>query len=264
MHKLKNITKCLNPALYTGMISKEKFVKDKKGNKIFFLIDKNREHILDKNGQLIPVSRKEDGDTVWPLDYERIKFQNQENCKYLPATYSAGSVGVTFTAGKAVIRDDLPDFFVEQYRADDRCHQIDDDYRSHYDVKYFSLISKYSEKFLEETKKIWIQADRQYYVVVEDENDNKVSKLEVIEKDDLESFENITVITRYKEVTDYKIAKKENLQSAYEMFFAQGTYDQVQAKNLKRQSRVFYLINDGFADESLMEEGNESLRGLVD
>ena len=161
------------------------------------------------------------GVPILELDYERIKFQNDDTCKILVTTYAAGAQGQTFTAGKTLVFDNLPQDYVEQYQTEDRAHRIDNRYNTHHDIKYYGMESKYSDSFLNEMKKRYVQ------------------------KIDSGVFE---------EILDEKYAKSKELPTAYEKFFKQGTIDHVHKLNLETQKTVFHLINDGIADENLLEE----------
>ena len=50
--------------------------------------------------------------------------------------------------------------------------------------------------------------------------------------------------------------------TAFDTFFAQGTYDKVHHQNLGTQRRMFHLINDGIADDSILDEDQIKFRGL--
>ncbi len=59
--------------------------------------------------------------------------------------------------------------------------------------------------------------------------------------------------------TDYAVGEME---CAYDIFFIQGTYDEVHIQNLQTQRTMFHLINDGIADESILKEGQIKFRGI--
>ncbi len=216
----------LRPAKYTGMTSKKNLIRNARGKPQLFQTHNDGSWKIGDNGH--PVVGTE-GRPMAHLDYERIRFQNDPDCRLLIATYSAGSMGVTFTAAKAVVFDDLPEDYVEQYQAEDRAHRIDSDHFTHHDVQYFSLISQYPEQFLQKMKKRWIR------------------KVEG---------------GAYEEERNAARAKKEDLPTAYEMFFEQGTYDEVHGKNLQTQKQMFHLINDGIADETILHDADIAFRGL--
>ena len=144
-------------------------------------------------------------------------------------TYSAGAVGVTFTKGKASIEDDLPEDCVADIQSEYRTCRIDHEHLTHYDINHYSMISRYSPRFLGRMKKCWVRR-----------------------LDD----------GTYEEVRSKKVAEKECLPSAYDEFFAQGTYDQVHFGNLGVQRTIFHLVNDGIADDSLLEENKMTIPGI--
>jgi hypothetical protein len=54
----------------------------------------------------------------------------------------------------------------------------------------------------------------------------------------------------------------EDVETAYDAFFAQGTYDQVHTQNLVTQRHMFHLINDGIADSTILREDQIGFRGF--
>ncbi len=213
------------PALYTGITSGEKEKKDSEGKKMFFRKHKEDGWELDAKG--CPIEDPK-GHPMLAMDYERITFQNNKNRKVILATYAAGAVGVTFTAGKAVIFDDLPRDCIEEIQAEDRTHRIDHEHQTHSTVKYVRMVSTYPEEFLKKMKKVWLKPQKN---------------------------------GTYKETTDQAYAKKHDYESAYDLFFEQGTYDQVKLENLQAQKNMFQLINDGITDESVLQEGQKKFVG---
>ena len=227
-----------NPALYTGITSEEGEKKDAKGNAKRFAKEQGvsgskRGWIFDANGYPI---EDEGGDTMSALDYERLTFQNADDRQLIIATYQAGAVGTTFTAGKAMIFDDLPSNVIEAIQSEDRIQRIDPDRLTHPTVEYYTLMSRYPEGFLKKMKKRW---------VVKDEEERC-----------------------YREFTSKKAAQafaesvEQPYATAFDTFFAQGTYDEVHHQNLGTQRRMFHLINDGIADESILKEDQIKFRGL--
>lgn len=215
------------PAIYTGQTSKKKDVLCRKES-----TDQSRsEWILD--GRNYPI-QDPTGEPMSALEYERITFQNADDRKIMIATYDAGAVGTTFTAGKAMILDDSAGDCIVEIQAEDRAHRIDPQRLTHADVKYVKIQSRYPEKFLEATKKRWLVKENGHY----------------------------------KEFSSYETAKTfaskndADVLNAYVHFFAQGTYDQVHSKNLRTQRVIFHLINDGIADDSLLNEGQREFKGL--
>jgi hypothetical protein len=209
----------LQPSLYTGVTANMWKKKDKNGRVILYRYNENGSVELDEKGYPI-IDPK--GQPILAIDYERITFQHSRDRQLMISTYAAGAVGVTFTAWKAEIFDDLPQDYIEQYQAEDRAHRIDNKFLTHHDIKYFSLVSVYPETFLEKMKHIYLQ-----------------------------KLPNGT----YEETDkDFKNSDGKSAESAYEIFFSQGSFDQVQRSNLEIQRQVFHLINDGISDESILKE----------
>jgi hypothetical protein len=225
-----------NPALYTGQTSKIGETEDQDGGKLKFKKgdtgDGLHGWILDAKGYPIPDSQ---GEKMPALDYERITFQNVSERQILIATYNAGSVGTTFTAGKAMIFDDLPSDCIEAIQAEDRIHRIDPERLTHAELKYYTMRSAYPETFIERMKGIWLVRHRGRY----------------------REFKTQEVAQRFA-------SRSEELEAvnAYEYFFALGTYDQVHSQNLIAQRTLFRLINDGIADESVLDMNQQTLKGL--
>ncbi len=217
--KYSELLKEYSPSLYTGMTSKKGLQTSEAGHTLRYKKDENGGWELDAYGYPIldPF-----GEPMLALDYERLTFQNAPDRKIMISTYSAGAVGVTFTAGKAVIFDDLPRDCVEEIQAEDRTHRIDLEHQTHHSVKYIRMVSHYPKAFLERMKKtfVWKKGDG-----------------------------------TYAQTTTLPEAQKHDYQTAYDLFFAQGTYDEWKLQNLTEQRRMFQLINDGIADESILHEG---------
>lgn len=136
--------------MYTGEITKQGYKKDEAGRDMIFAVDEFGNYQL-SNGCPVPIqsrkNRAQQGKRMLAIDYERLMFQNNAGKKVMLATYSAGSQSVTFTAATAMIFDDLPKDYTEQYQAEDRNHRIDEKRRKP-EVRYYSLISKYPSSFL--------------------------------------------------------------------------------------------------------------------
>ena len=210
-----------NPAIFTGKVAENGDVCHPNGDVIRFRKGE-RDFIYDEKGYPIP---DKDGEAMTSLEYEKKTFMNAPDRKIVICTMNTGGAGVTLNAAKAVIFDDLPEDYVQQYQAEDRAHRIDTDRtRTHYNVKYYKLISQYPEDFIRRMKKIWVAKEQ-----TED------------------SY-------RYVIVTDRDYAKERELPTAYEKFFEQGTFDQALNRNLAKMKMVFNLIIDGIADESVEKE----------
>lgn len=219
--KYAELLKKYAPSLYTGVTSKEGNMKNPEGKEMLFKKHEKGGWEMDIKGFPVP---DPDGTPMLAMDYERITYQNTQDRKVMIATYSAGAVGVTFTAGKAVIFDDLPRDCTEEIQAEDRTHSIDHEHQTHHTVQYMKMASAYPKAFLERMKKTWVK-----------------------KKDD----------GTYEETMNEKYARKHHYETAYKEFFKQGTWDQVKIGNLKAQRNMFDLLNDGIIDKAeATKEGN--------
>ena len=230
--KYAELLKEYHPALYTGLTSDERVKRDPSRRPIRYRKNPEGGWALDEHGYPIEDLK---GQPMLALDYERLTFQNAPNRQVMLATYAAGAVGVTFTAGKAVIDDDLPSGCIMDIQHEDRTHRIDHEHQTHYEVKHYRMVSAYPEKFLAAMRKRWVvkQSDGTYREYGNQQPAEAAAK-----------------------------RLKTEARTAYETFFAQGTFDQVQARNLATQRTMFHLINDGIADESLLDEGHQPFMGL--
>jgi hypothetical protein len=216
--KYAEILRAHCPSQYTGVISNQGLKTNELGRPMHFRTNEDGGWILDGRG--LPLEDPE-GSTMLALDYERIAFQNASERRVMICTYAAGSVGVTFTAGKAAIFDDLPADCIQEIQAEDRIHRIDHEHQTHNTVRYARMVSRYPESFLERMRQVWVRPN----------NDGT-----------------------YTEVHSRRQAEKEQLQTAYDAFFAQGTFDQVRVSGLQTQRTRFRLINDGVVDTSDLPE----------
>ena len=136
-----------NPVAYYGGL---------KTNSNGYLLGENNEVLYFKannygtpvlyNGEFIRQDKLH-GKPIRALDYSRLRFQDDPNCRMIVATYDSGSVGINFTATDVVIFDDLA-IYRDQYQAGDRGHRIDNK-RKKYEVKYYWLQSLYPKSFLD-------------------------------------------------------------------------------------------------------------------
>jgi superfamily II DNA or RNA helicase len=216
--KYAELLKAHCPSLYTGLTSKQGNRTGPDGKPLLYKKNTQGAWVMDNRG--LP-QEDPNGEPMSALDYERLSFQNAPERRVMISTYAAGAVGVTFTAGKATIFDDLPDDIVKEIQAEDRTHRIDHEHQTHHSVKYVRMVSRYPQSFLEKMKKVWVRQ----------QSDGT-----------------------YEEVTNRKEAEREELETAYETFFAQGTYDEVRLAGLATQRMRFRLINDGIADPSELPE----------
>ncbi len=230
----------LNPAVYTGKTGKKKDLRCVKGeteeSKSDWVLDENNYPIEDENGEQMSA-----------LEYERVTFQNTDDRRLLIATYDAGAVGTTFTAGKAMILDDCPRDCIEEIQAEDRIHRIDPDRLTHAEVKYVKLQSRYPKSFIESVKKRWL-------VRIKDEYSEFSTQKEA--EDYIEHLEEL------KQTSSDLVLGDPEILNAYEHFFANGTYDRVQTTNLRTQRLRFHLINDGIEDKSALQKGDKSFPGI--
>lgn len=195
--------------------------KAREGKLILFRKKNKHEFVIGSNGRPIEDPK---GGPITPLDYNRLVFQNDPEAKVLIATYESGAVGVTFTAADAVIFDDLARDYTVQYQAEDRANRIDN-LRKKYEIRYYNLLAKYPQSFLDKVKDL--------YQAVDPETD----QLTLLSKKDLpKAWE-----------------KDENIKNVYDLYFSNGTYDQVQFQNLKGQKSVFELILDGLQQQEDMD-----------
>ena len=68
--------------------------------------------------------------------------------KILLTTYAAGSQSLTFTAADFMIKDDVPKSANENIQTGDRIHRIDPGRRKK-EVRYYNMMSSYSQEFLD-------------------------------------------------------------------------------------------------------------------
>lgn len=206
-----------HPASYTGQMSQQGVVMDTStGQPKRYSVDNEGHYYED------PV-----GEPMRMLEHERQRFQDDPQSKVLIVTYGAGSVGTTFTAGKATIYDDLPVDCKEDIQAEDRTHRIDPDHQTHTSVEYYQMQARYPRRFIERMKSTWIRRQT-------DQDGDRISGWEEY---------------------DGRGKPKENDEenpwvTAYEAFFGQGTFDQFHSERLQNQRLMFHLINDGIGDES--------------
>jgi superfamily II DNA or RNA helicase len=103
-------------AYYGGLKqNKNGFQVDDDGREIIYKF-RDGNYVLE-NGKPIRWDSSDGGKPILALDYERLVFQNDPNCRMLIATYNSGSVGVTLTAATSVIFDDVPKSFIEEFQA---------------------------------------------------------------------------------------------------------------------------------------------------
>ncbi len=215
-----------NPAIYTGMTSDEGVKRNERRKPIRYRKNEEGGWEFDEKGYPIEDPK---GQPMLALDYERLTFQHAADRKVIIATYSAGAVGTTFTKGKTVIEDDLAEDCIEEIQMEDRTHRIDHEHQTHHTVKYYKMISRYPKKFLAEMERRWVRRTPNGW---------------------------------YEEVFDRETAEEEGLSTAFETFFEQGTYDEVKIKNLQVQRHMFHLVNDGIADDNILNEGQLPFQGI--
>ena len=205
-----------NPSMIIGS---ENFEEETETSGDKFRFDENGAGwVFDENGYPIP---DENGRIMGKIDYERLTFMKSNDREVAICTYGTGGVGITLNAAKAVIFSDLPDTYTEKYQAEDRAHRIDtDETRTHYDVRYYNVVAKYPDEFIE------------------------LMKHTLLRKSD------------FGLLTDYNTPEKDETETAYNLLFSNGTYDEVQLKNLESQKKLYQLLVDGIIEEE--SEANES------
>lgn len=194
---------------YTGEITQKGYKKDEGGRDILYALDESDNYRFDASGNPVLARRGERGRKMLASDYERLVFQKNPKRMVMLATYSAGAQSVTFTAAGAMILDDLPRDYSEEYQATDRIHRIDDEHRK-YEVRYYRLMAQYDQAFLRDMR------------------------------------DEITTKTR-PDGDEVEI-------SAFDRWFAQGTFDEVRSRRLAAQRVGFELLNDGIATDPDLAE----------
>ncbi len=198
---------------------KQDWLKDYRGHVRMFKMKNENEFAIGADGKLIEDAN---GSPIDPLDYSRLMFQNDPETRVLIATYDSGAVGVTLTAADAVAFSDMARDYVIQYQAEDRANRIDNNRRK-YDVRYYTMVAKYPERFLEKAKD---------YVVVRSKETQSAS-----------------LVKKSKVTPEMQSNEDFVIEDLYQTYLAQGTYDAVHRQNMETQRRIFELIIDGIQSE---------------
>ncbi len=199
------------PAILTGTISDQGYLKDGAGNPKLFCYDKEKGFAMDKNGYPI---EDPTGSPMMAIDFERLTFMQAPERKVMICTYDTGGVGITLNAGKTIIFADAPNTYTEYYQALNRLDRIDTpNTKTHYDIRIHKISCRYPTPFLEEMRKTHVRKTEQGYAIV--------PKAEVTAQD----------------------------ATAYDTFFEQGTYDSFMYRRIGVQERMFNLLVDGIASD---------------
>jgi hypothetical protein len=106
-----------------------------------FETDHNGEFILDERDCFIPNPH---GRSILASDYELHAFQKRPDKRILIATYDCAAVGITATAGRAMVFDQIPSSHLILSQAMDRIHRLDATF-THPEVRYYSMVSRFPE-----------------------------------------------------------------------------------------------------------------------
>lgn len=106
-----------------------------------FQTDHNGEFILDKRDCFIPDRH---GRSILASDYELHAFQKSPDKRILIATYDCAAVGITATAGRAMVFDQIPSSHLILSQAMDRIHRLDATFK-HPEVRYYFMVSRFPE-----------------------------------------------------------------------------------------------------------------------
>ncbi|MBI2636529.1 DEAD/DEAH box helicase [Candidatus Peregrinibacteria bacterium] len=215
--KYAELLKKYHPSSYTGQVSRQGVVMDAASRE-------PKRYSVDHKGHYVEDPA---GEPMRMLEHECQRFQDDPKSQVLLVSYGAGSVGTTFTAGKATIYDDLPSDCKEDIQAEDRTHRIDPEHQTHAAVQYYQMQARYPRRFLERMQRTFVrkQTDDQRTIV-----------------SGWEEYDGHGTPTEYDEDNPWM--------TAYEVFFDQGTFDQFHSERLQNQRVMFHLINDGIGDES--------------
>jgi hypothetical protein len=97
------------------------------------------EFLLDHEGRLISDTG---GRTILASDYELQAFQKRADKRVLIATYDCAAVGITATAGHAMVFDQMPSSHLILSQAMDRIHRLDATF-NHPEVRYYFMVSRF-------------------------------------------------------------------------------------------------------------------------
>jgi hypothetical protein len=207
------------PSIMTGLQREEGEMRDEQDNVIRYRKGADgRGWELDTDGY--PV-RDPAGEPMSVLDYEKLTFMNAEERRIIICTYGTGGMGLTLNVAKAVVLDDLPDTYVEEYQAVERANRMftsGPETRTHHDVKVYKVTGRYPDRFIEKMQRTWLKKEENgTYTVIKVANETS--------------------------------AERQELLNAYDHFFRQGTLDDFLFENLATQKTVYTLLLDGIGRE---------------
>jgi hypothetical protein len=199
----------------------EGYVADSLGVALLFKKQSENAYAIGPDGKLITDSL---GGPITRLEYNKLRFQHDPEVKGMVLTYNTGAVGINLTAATAVIRDGLDRNYTSQFQADERSNGIDNE-RKRYETRYYTLMPKYSEAFLEKMKKIAILTDPQ-------SKEHQIKPMNAVTAEERGTMQ---------------------VKSAYEVLFKNGTLTNVLYQNQKVQEIVFTLLMSGIGSDSALD-----------
>ncbi len=128
-------------AIWGEMPQNHRGEKVENGKLCRFETDRNGEFILDQEGRFIPHHR---GRPILASDYELHEFQKRADKRILIATYDCAALGITATAGQAMVFDQIPASHLILSQAMDRIHRLDATF-SHPEVRYYFMVSRFPD-----------------------------------------------------------------------------------------------------------------------
>lgn len=115
--------------------------KTENGKVCRFATDHDGKFVLDHEGRFISDTR---GQTILASDYELQAFQKRADKRVLIATYDCAAVGITATAGQAMVFDQMPPSHLILSQAMDRIHRLDATF-NHAEVRYYFMVSQFPD-----------------------------------------------------------------------------------------------------------------------
>lgn len=115
--------------------------KTENGKVCRFATDNDGKFFLDHEGRMIPDMQ---GGTILASDYELQAFQKRADKRVLIATYDCAAVGITATAGQAMVFDQVPPSHLILSQAMDRIHRLDATF-NHIEVRYYFMVSQFPD-----------------------------------------------------------------------------------------------------------------------
>jgi hypothetical protein len=195
----------------------EGYVADSLGTALLFKKHGENAYEIGPDGKLISDPL---GGPITRLEYNKLRFQNDPEVKGMVATYRTGAVGIDLTAATAVIRDGLDRNYTHQFQADERPNGIDNA-RKRYETRYYTLMPKYSESFLERMRTLAILTNPQ-------SRERQIKLMSAVTPEEIETMQ---------------------VANAYELLFENGTLTDVLHQNQRIQETVFNLLMSGISSE---------------